>query len=189
MKIKVVIKIWLVFLMCLLGHQLGYAMGLKRVTDLDRALEKAKEMDKMLFIQIGRSSCGNCQHLKELIRTKKIELDYSEFIYVDLNYDSKKDKSAFKERYTVEGSTFPFVVITNTAGDQLVSRSGYGEASEYNDIIQKAKELNKDFMFKKDKAIIDASKNKPNGKAEDKKVKTLDDIRQAAGWELPARKN
>lgn len=108
--------------------------------DLTKALEKAKAENKMLFMQFGREACGNCQHLKKLIKENKIDLNPEEFVYADLNCDDKKTEELFFSKFTGSGSTLPFVVITDPSGKQLGSISGYADEKKYNDFIKKAKE-------------------------------------------------
>lgn len=108
--------------------------------DLTKALEKAKAENKMLFIQFGREACGNCQHLKKLIKENKLDLNSKEFVYADLNCDDKKTEELFFSKFTGGGSTLPFVVITDPSGKQLGFTSGYADEKAYNDFIEKAKD-------------------------------------------------
>jgi thioredoxin-related protein len=105
--------------------------------DLETALEKAKALGKPLFIQLGKETCGFCQDLKSYIQKGWVNID--NFIYVDLDYDNEKVRKQFQEHFTVSGSTFPFVVIADSNGKQITSRSGSGMPEEYKAMIEKAK--------------------------------------------------
>jgi len=104
--------------------------------DLNQAVAKAKQSNKLVFIIFGREACGNCQHLKKMIKDGSVKISSSEFIIADINCDDKNQSAAFYERYSVSGNYLPFVVIAKPDGTKISSRSGYGEAAEYNKLIQ-----------------------------------------------------
>lgn len=108
--------------------------------NLEQAIAKAKANNKMLFIMYGREACGNCQHLKKMIKGGTVNLEVNQFVIADINCDDKKQSPAFYKRYSsVSGSYLPFVVITRPDGTMLVSRTGYGKAADYQNLIQDAK--------------------------------------------------
>ncbi len=107
--------------------------------DLNQSISAAKRANKKLFIMFGRQACGNCQHLKKLIRDGSVKISNSEFIIVDMNCDDKSQSQAFYKRYSVNGNYLPFVVIARSDGTQITSRAGYGEAADYNNLIKAAK--------------------------------------------------
>lgn len=106
--------------------------------DLGQAIAKAKANNKMLFIMYGREACGNCQHLKKMIKGGDVEIKINAFIVADINCDNQKQKAAFYKRYSVSGNTLPFVVIAKPDGTMLVSRTGYGKAVDYRNLIKEA---------------------------------------------------
>ena len=118
---------------------LGLAKGPEGMNNLDDALKKAKEGNKLLFVKLGRPSCGNCQALAELIRSQKLRLPEKDFVFVELNCDDQEQDRAFSQRYSVSGSTLPFVVIADSDGTMLCSRTGYGEKKDFDKLIQEAK--------------------------------------------------
>lgn len=177
----------MVFVMVFIfSPQVCYTGNLSEITDLNLALEMAKRENKMLFIQYGRPQCGNCQHLKGLIRANKVKLSDKEFIYVDLNCDIQKSNTAFKIRYTVDGTTLPFVVIADSEGEQLVERSGYGSVADYNNLIKRAKVKNEKRL--ENSQSVDSPVSNSEKSEEGSKVKTLEDIRKAVGLESPSHK-
>lgn len=131
--------LFLILLIILLNLDLTHAKTAEPLTDLNSALEKAKAEGKMLFIQYGRDRCGNCQALKALIAQRKVKLLDSEFVYVDLDCDAEETKKLFYRRYKVEGRMLPWVVIADSEGNQIMARSGYGTAEEFNMMIKEAR--------------------------------------------------
>ena len=108
-------------------------------TDLEQAVSKAKVNGKMLFVIFGREACGNCQHLREMVKGGTVSLRVNQFVIADINCDDKKQSTAFYKRYSsVKGSVLPFVVITKPDGAMLVYRTGYGEAADYQNLIKEA---------------------------------------------------
>lgn len=109
--------------------------------NLEQAIAWAKRSNKMLFIMYGREACGNCQHLKKMIRDGKVKISASEFIIVDINCDDKKQSAVFQSKYPSlsGGGYLPFVVIAKPDGTCIVSRKGYGEAADYEKMIREAK--------------------------------------------------
>ena len=108
-------------------------------SNLEQAISKAKASGKMLFVIYGREACGNCQHLKKMIKDGAVSLKANQFVIADINCDDKKNSPAFYKRYSsVRGSYLPFVVITRPDGTMLASRTGYGEADDYQKLIKEA---------------------------------------------------
>jgi thioredoxin-related protein len=109
-----------------------------KLTDVNEALSKAQSENKMLFLQYGREACGNCQALKAMIKSGKVQLSASKFVYADVNCDDPATRKAFSAKFKVSGSTLPFVVIAAPDGRQLAARSGYGTNVEYTKLIKDA---------------------------------------------------
>ena len=114
------------------------AGGPAKITDINEALTKAKTESKMVFLQYGREACGNCQALKALIKSGKVHLSPSKFVYADVNCDDPATSKAFSEKFKVTGTTLPFVVVASSDGTQLAARSGYGTDAQFNKLIQDA---------------------------------------------------
>ena len=131
---KLFLKIFLatLFLVFTFSHAFAWE------NDLDQAIAKAKANNKMLFIMYGRQACGNCQHLKKMVKNGTVDLKVNRYVIANINCDSKKQKASFYKRYSVTGNTLPFVVIAKPDGTMLVSRTGYGKAADYRDLIKKA---------------------------------------------------
>lgn len=105
---------------------------------LDVTLDTAKKEDKLVFIQLGRETCGNCQALREYIAKGLVHLPKTRFIYTDLNCDDPETNLAFNKLFRVQGNMLPFVVIADSNGRQIASRSGFGTAEEFAKFVHDA---------------------------------------------------
>lgn len=129
----------LLSLCILLTATLTFAGKPAAVTDINAALEQAKSENKMLFLQYGREACGNCQALKAMIKSSKVSLPESKFVYADVNCDDPATQKVFRSKFKISGNTLPFVIIAAPDGTQLAARSGYGSDKEFNQLIRSAK--------------------------------------------------
>ena len=109
------------------------------LTELPAALEKAKTEKKLIFVEYGREACGNCQALKKYIMSHALNLPESQFVYVDLNCDNVASSKPFNDKFKVQGNVLPFVVIADSEGNQLASRTGYGTPVDYQSLLKEAK--------------------------------------------------
>jgi thioredoxin-related protein len=114
------------------------ADGPAKITDLKAALKTAQSEGKMLFVQLGREACGNCQALKGMIAKREVQLAASKYVYADVNCDDAKTIDLFTKHFQVEGTTLPFVVVAAPDGTQLAARSGYGSAKDYTGLLREA---------------------------------------------------
>ncbi|MDZ4406279.1 thioredoxin fold domain-containing protein [Prosthecobacter sp.] len=119
------------------------AGGPDKITNLKSALETAQGQGKMLFVQYGREACGNCQALKGMIEKRQVRLSESKFVYADVNCDDATTSALFREKFKVEGSTLPFVVVAAADGTQLAGRTGYGSAKDFEDLLRDAQKAAK----------------------------------------------
>jgi thioredoxin-related protein len=117
----------------------AFAGGPTPVTDLNAALEKAKAENKLLFVQMGREACGNCQALREMIKKGDVRLSESKIVYADINCDDAATNKMFREKFKVEGSTLPIVAIAAPDGSQLAAHGGYGDAKTFEGLLRDAK--------------------------------------------------
>lgn len=132
---KHLIKVLLVGMVLSLTASTAFAWE----NDLEQALHEAKASGKMLFVMFGREGCGNCKHLKKMIKSGSVDVEVNKFVIADINCDDKKQSAVFYKRYTVNGSYLPFVVIARPDGTMISSRAGFAEATEYNNFIKAAK--------------------------------------------------
>ncbi|MEX1117386.1 MAG: thioredoxin family protein [Terrimicrobiaceae bacterium] len=117
----------------------SFAKASDYLTNLDEAIAQATAEKKALFIMYGRDACGNCNVLKKLVAKKDVRLPKASFLIVDLNCDDPATSAAFRDRYKVDGNTLPFVVIANSDGSQIASRTGYGNDKDFNEFVREAR--------------------------------------------------
>jgi thioredoxin-related protein len=116
----------------------GAAAGYE--SDFAKAQAAAQAQNKMMFVIYGREACSNCQATKAMIKAHQIKVTDSKFVLVDLNCDDRQVSSDFNKRFGKEnfGTTLPFVVVTDSAGNALASSGGYKDAAEWEKILHAA---------------------------------------------------
>jgi hypothetical protein len=122
----------------LLAASAVFAAGPEPLTNLESALAKAKAEGKILFVQMGRENCPNCQALKAMIKKGDLRLSESKFVYADVNCDDPATNKLFSSKFDVKGNQLPFVAIASSDGVKLAGRSGYGTARDFEDLIREA---------------------------------------------------
>jgi hypothetical protein len=122
----------------LLAASAVFAAGPEPLTKLESALAKAKAEGKILFVQMGRENCPNCQALKAMIKKGDLRLSESKFVYADVNCDDPATNKLFSSKFDVKGNQLPFVAIASSDGVKLAGRSGYGTARDFEDLIREA---------------------------------------------------
>ena len=144
---------------------------------LDEILATAKAEGKLVFIQLGRETCGNCQALRGYIAQGAVRLPKDRFVYADLNCDDPETNRAFYKLFQVQGNMLPFVVIADSNGKQIASRAGFGSADEFTKFVHDAERK----APKPEKTDTKAAKNtlkKPAGPA----VIAHDENREMRTW-------
>ena len=116
----------------------AFAGGPAKITDLKAALKVAQSQGKLLFVQMGRENCENCQALNSMIANSEVQLPPSQYVYADVNCDDEKTKELFVKHFQINGSTLPFVVVAAPDGTQLASRTGEGSARDYSNLLRDA---------------------------------------------------
>ena len=106
---------------------------------LDAAIAKAKAEDKMLFVAYGWDRCGNCRNLDRLIEGGKVVVPGDEFVRVEVHPVQGQDRVKFANYYGIKSGIYPRVVITDSDNKVLASRTGYGAAQQYNDLLAEAR--------------------------------------------------
>jgi len=110
-------------------------------TDLYKTLEAAANGHKMAFILMGRSTCGNCNATRAMIRDGKIPVTDADYVMGDINIDDPRSEAAFMRKYgSVKfGDTLPFVVVTDPHGKVLASSGGYKSEEQWTHLLAEAK--------------------------------------------------
>ncbi|MDB6116223.1 MAG: Thioredoxin-related protein [Verrucomicrobiaceae bacterium] len=116
------------------------AAGPEKLTDIGAAMTRAKTEHKLLFLQMGREDCENCQALRAMINKKQVQLPASQFVYADVNCDDPATMKVFRRNFKVIGSTLPFVVVASPEGKQLAAKSGSGTTADFTTLINKARQ-------------------------------------------------
>ncbi|MEG1479507.1 MAG: hypothetical protein RSD41_00660 [Kiritimatiellia bacterium] len=109
--------------------------------DLQKALRKAKEQKKFLFIQYGRENCTLCQRMWNMLGDGSIKLP-ADFSYADVSCDDSDTQTYFYENFVMDdaGLYYPYIVIVDPDGRQIGSCSGGQTADAVNALIKKARE-------------------------------------------------
>ena len=132
----------LLLLLCF-AAAIGNAKPPQSAGSLPEALEQAKKEGKMLFVEFGRKADPDSQSLKELIQKGKLKIPEAKYVYVGLNCDDMDVNRAFFELFNVAGNMLPLVVITDSDGKQVESRSGYGDKKAFEGLMKDAESKNK----------------------------------------------
>ncbi|MHB1080016.1 MAG: hypothetical protein ACYC67_11460 [Prosthecobacter sp.] len=122
------------------------ADGPAKITNLKTAMKTAKSEGKLLFVQMGRETCGNCQALKGMIENNEVRLSSSQYVYADVDCDDASTDELFEKCFQVEGSTLPFVVVASPDGTQLAARTGGGSVKDYTNLLRDAQKAAKKLM-------------------------------------------
>lgn len=88
------------------------------VTDINAAAARANSEQKLLYLHIGRATCGNCVAMKRYYPN----LDFSRFVLVDVNCDTDR---SYSSRYNIRGGGLPFIVIAKADNAVLFKSDGY----------------------------------------------------------------
>ncbi len=113
----------------------------------DKAFEKAKKENKLIFVDFSAKWCGPCQQLKERVLEKKdFEKVCKHAIPVYVECTSEKGKELAK-KFNIFG--FPTVVVFNKGGNTLTSITGaHINVDFYYDIVSLySKGVNKENMI------------------------------------------
>lgn len=126
-------------------------LGAEWLTDLDKALEKAKQEKKIVLINFtGSDWCGWCIKFKNEVLSKEEFLNYADknLVLVELDFPAKKQQPAelkkknneLKEKFQVRG--FPTFVVLNADGKEIGRQVGYTEGGP-EPFIKKLEEFKK----------------------------------------------
>jgi thioredoxin-related protein len=141
-------KLMAVLLMAGLAVQVNAAEWL---TDLPKALEKAKAEKKLVLMEFtGSDWCPPCKALHKNVMTSPAFEAYAatNLVLVELDFPHKKEQSdelkksnaALAEKYKVEG--YPTVIVLDENGKELSKDVGYG-GEKPEQIIEKLSKLKK----------------------------------------------
>jgi hypothetical protein len=113
--------------------------GLMILSSLDETLSAAAQQQKLTFVLMGRSTCGNCNATREGIRDGKIMVTGARFIMADIDADNSTVSGEFAQKFGEGfGNTLPFVAITDSSGKLLASSGGYKSPEQWNALLSDA---------------------------------------------------
>ncbi len=106
-------------------------------SNLATALAKAKQEDKLLFVDMYASWCGPCKYMSEKVFTQKKVGDYFNSTFVNAKFDVEKGEGVtMARRYGVDA--YPTFLLLDGDG-RLVGKLVGG--SDADDFIAKIKKL------------------------------------------------
>jgi len=91
------------------------------------ALDKAKNEDKHVMLQIGGNWCPWCYRFHDFVK-HNAELDSivrANYILVNINFDPKQKNGLFKELEYPQRFGFPVIVITDAYGKRLHTQNSW----------------------------------------------------------------
>jgi len=115
-------------------------------------MEEAVKTNKLLFVSIGRDACSNCTKFYDTIKQGQLKLDEKKFIYLKLDIDNQEHLDYFSSYFSIIGNILPFVGVMNGSGATFgTPRTGYGTAEDYQELITKALDDEKEWIKKEAK--------------------------------------
>ena len=132
-QVITLIAVWVIFTVADAS-----AKNLVPITDLNQALATARTEQKLLFVKYGSRSCRYCRSLDHWMKSQEIKINEAVFIYADINSDHSMRNQLFHERFKVDGSNLPYVIIASPEGKQIAARSGSGSKRNYRNFISDA---------------------------------------------------
>lgn len=98
--------------------------------DFAKALEKAKETDKIIMVDVSTSWCGYCVKLdEETFSHPDVVALAEEFVCLRVDGDNLSEE--FKELYSKEIQGFPTILFISKQGAHLLTSSGFMPAEPY----------------------------------------------------------
>lgn len=107
--------------------------------DFSSILAKAKQSDKLVFIDIYATWCGPCKYMSSAVFTQKKVGDYFNSNFINAKFDAEKGEGVtLARRYEV--TAYPTFLLVNGDGD-LVGKMVGGSPAD--DFIKQISELAK----------------------------------------------
>lgn len=97
--------------------------------DWNTALKKAKDQNKLVFLDIYTTWCGPCKMLKQYTFTDTSVGNFFNTNFVNVSVDGEKGIGPqLAQQYSIEG--YPSLIITDAAGQPVLVTAGYMEAQD-----------------------------------------------------------
>jgi thioredoxin-related protein len=104
--------------------------------DLDMAVEKAKNENKMIFMDISTSWCGYCKKLKAYTYTDEEVGNFFNKHFINLSFDAEKGKGIeIRKKYAA--NSFPTLVFLDKEGNLIYKTMGYRNAQNFLKLARK----------------------------------------------------
>lgn len=94
--------------------------------DWDKALQQAKEENKLIFIDIYATWCGPCKLLQKKTFTDKNVADFFNKNFINLSIDGEKTIGpALAQKFAIQG--YPTLIVTDASGKPVLYTMGFVE--------------------------------------------------------------
>ena len=106
--------------------------SIKFMDNLEQALLKAKNEQKLVLVDFVTTWCGPCKTMDELVYTAQPVVDNSHgFIFVKLDGDNEKELA---QRFKVSG--YPTLIVLDTDETVVLQRSGYQSVTRMLELLK-----------------------------------------------------
>lgn len=100
-------------------------------TDLNSALTKAQNTNKLVLVDVYAPWCGYCKEMdKNTFQNPQVQQKLSNYVLVKVNGDENPD---FMKKYQVYG--YPTILILDSAGNLVKTISGYQSPDDFINMI------------------------------------------------------
>lgn len=97
--------------------------------DWSTALKKAKDQNKLVFLDIYATWCGPCKMLKEYTFTDTSVGSFFNTNFINVSVDGEKGVGPqLAQQYSIEG--YPSLIITDAEGKPVLITAGYLQAQD-----------------------------------------------------------
>lgn len=100
-------------------------------TDLNSALTKSQNTNKLVLVDVYAPWCGYCKEMdKNTFQNPQVQQKLSNYVLVKVNGDENPD---FMKKYQVYG--YPTILILDSAGNLVKTISGYQSPDDFINMI------------------------------------------------------
>lgn len=100
----------------------------------DKVLEKAREMQREVFLDAYTSWCGPCKRMAREVFTVDSVADYFNARFVNVKYDMEKEEQDLVNKYQIAG--YPTFLILDSEGRVLKRFTGYHAPDDWMKLIR-----------------------------------------------------
>ena len=138
-------KNYIVVLLCMLGSQLIAQSQISFMKGTwDEVLEKAKEEDKIIFVDVYATWCGPCKMMDREVFSQEKVAEYYNATFVNAKFDSDTEiGGAVATQFGV--TALPTFLYVSPSGELISKTLGYQEAELFLENGEKASMIGKEF--------------------------------------------